>query len=783
MIFFSSYYNKIIILLLCIGLIPVLLLSSYYVLDKISSEIDFLSNNISIITQFGSHDVSNWIEQKQQNVKQLSQNKIIISKTKIMIHSTNQLELFSSKINLQKEFQNAYEIYDDLQEFTIYDLDGNVIFFSGQSTNNNIKNEKYFQDAIKGKISASDIFSSIKPIKNEFGVYDTGVPTMLISAPIKGDVQIEGIITVRVNVFDIAPNLQSFFLNYDSGEYFIVNSKGYLLSESQFPQTIQNMNLIEKRSILELQVIDTTSDVFVEILNNIDHSVTNIDHSVTNMHHSVTNMDHSVTNLDGQNSYHDSLVIRSISPIHGTNWYSVVEIDKNEAFFDINQLQIVLISFICILSLSVVSIAIYFSSHLILPLQILKQSIEKIKEENLDVQMPVTDNKELNELSTSFQSLINWLKTSKELHFNTEAKYKNLYEKSPGLHRTINQDGIILDCNESYAKRFEYTKDEIIGSSIYKFISEKNHNELTKSFQKWVKDGIVSNHEVLFKTKSGKEFPALISANNIYDIKHNLIGSNTIIRDISGIRKIAKTKAERDFLKNEIIHMQKVEKQKNEFSSMVSHELKTPLTSVRGYSEILLEDKTLTDVQRECITEIKESSESLEQLINNLLDVNKLALGKMTFKKEDIDLDILVNSIVNQYQTIYKKNSINFIASSEELTFHSDKLKLHQVLNNLIKNAMDFVPEDGIIKIGAKIQDEFIIFYVEDNGIGIVKKNQDKIFQKFYQIDTSATRKHGGTGLGLVISKGIVEGLGGKMWLKSEGKDKGTTIYFSIPKS
>jgi len=100
----------------------------------------------------------------------------------------------------------------------------------------------------------------------------------------------------------------------------------------------------------------------------------------------------------------------------------------------------------------------------------------------------------------------------------------------------------------------------------------------------------------------------------------------------------------------------------------------------------------------------------------------------------------------------------------------------------LIRNATDFVPEKkGIIEIGTSEENNLITFYVKDNGIGISKENVDKLFIKFYQVDTSARRKHGGTGLGLVICKGIVEGLGGKIWIDSE-EGKGTTVLFTIPK-
>lgn len=129
-----------------------------------------------------------------------------------------------------------------------------------------------------------------------------------------------------------------------------------------------------------------------------------------------------------------------------------------------------------------------------------------------------------------------------------------------------------------------------------------------------------------------------------------------------------------------------------------------------------------------------------------------------------------------------KNKNINFnVKYPKDLILKTDKQRLRQVLDNLIRNSVDFVPtREGKILVEAKIKEKNIIFSVHDNGPGIPKEKQSSIFKKFYQIDTSHTRKHGGTGLGLVICKGIAEGLQGKIWLESEF-GKGTSFYICLP--
>jgi signal transduction histidine kinase len=224
---------------------------------------------------------------------------------------------------------------------------------------------------------------------------------------------------------------------------------------------------------------------------------------------------------------------------------------------------------------------------------------------------------------------------------------------------------------------------------------------------------------------------------------------------------------------------------KEEFATMVTHELKTPLVTINGYSEMLKERGILGDLnseQEDAINRIYASSKKLENLIGDILVAQKLDLDKMRYNKTDFGVGEFMNNIVQTYSSVIKDKQIQFKnTTTERLTIETDKDRLSQVFDNLIRNSIDFVPSvGGEIEIGAKSKNDHIEFFVKDNGIGIPKDKQANLFKKFYQIDSSLKRQHGGTGLGLVICKGIVEGLGGKIRLESE-PGKGTVVYFSIP--
>lgn len=226
---------------------------------------------------------------------------------------------------------------------------------------------------------------------------------------------------------------------------------------------------------------------------------------------------------------------------------------------------------------------------------------------------------------------------------------------------------------------------------------------------------------------------------------------------------------------------------KEEFTAMVTHELKTPLVTINGYSEMLREPGflgTLNEEQDNAISRIHESSMKLDRLIGDMLDAQKLDLQKMKFIKENFSGRTFVQEMVDMFSPMMQNKKIEFVNSTtDDLIVYGDKNRLTQVFGNLIRNSIDFVPEKhGRIEIGMQQDSGKAVFYVKDNGTGIPKDKQEYIFKKFYQIDTSLKRKHGGTGLGLVICKGIVDALGGKIWFESK-EGKGTSFYFSIPAS
>ena len=229
---------------------------------------------------------------------------------------------------------------------------------------------------------------------------------------------------------------------------------------------------------------------------------------------------------------------------------------------------------------------------------------------------------------------------------------------------------------------------------------------------------------------------------------------------------------------------------KEEFISMVSHELKTPLTPLKMYVEMFLKSNRLgglNEKQLKAMKMIHSSVSKLELLINDIFDVYKLDIGRLKLSKKPIEVTSLVLENISELEPITKDKQIQLnakiIPPADGVNVLCDSKRIEQVISNLVKNSVDFVPEKGgKITIRAEADESYqnVIFTVEDNGIGIPLEKMDNLFKTFYQVDTTLARKHGGTGLGLVICKGIIEDHGGKIWI-DRNFIGGTSIKFTLP--
>jgi len=235
------------------------------------------------------------------------------------------------------------------------------------------------------------------------------------------------------------------------------------------------------------------------------------------------------------------------------------------------------------------------------------------------------------------------------------------------------------------------------------------------------------------------------------------------------------------------LELQEMDTRKTEFMSMISHELKTPIMPIMGYIQLLKKEELmgkLNEKQLDALNEITISTERLQKLIQDILTAQKIDLGKLSTQKENVESKVLVENAYRAFHPFCQNKDVqlNMSLDGNEVVC-SDSDRISQVFSNLISNALAFMPEkNGIIEIGTLNNGENVTFFVRDNGSGMPEDQLENIFKKFYQVDTSSRRKKEGSGLGLSISKGIIENLGGKMWVKST-INQGTAFFFDLPKT
>jgi signal transduction histidine kinase len=236
--------------------------------------------------------------------------------------------------------------------------------------------------------------------------------------------------------------------------------------------------------------------------------------------------------------------------------------------------------------------------------------------------------------------------------------------------------------------------------------------------------------------------------------------------------------------------LKELDQMKDDFVSSVSHELRSPLTSIKGYVDFILRGKAgpLNEKLVEYLTIVKNNTSRLAIFINDILDLAKIEARRFELGKEALELPALIEEMVTFFRPQAEESKIQLeaVVPTNLSLVSADPDKIRQVFTNLLSNAFKFTPEGGKVIIEAKNspQGDFVEINVKDTGVGIAKEDLQKIFDKFQQIKPSGSKvkKVKGTGLGLAIVKGIVEAHGGKIWVESE-VDKGSNFIFTLPKA
>lgn len=327
--------------------------------------------------------------------------------------------------------------------------------------------------------------------------------------------------------------------------------------------------------------------------------------------------------------------------------------------------------------------------------------------------------------------------------------------------------GTIFYINKATEKNTGYSFDEVVGKNPGELWGGNMKSEYYAEMWNKIKikkEPFVGQFDNT--RKNGEKYIAAVDINSVLDEYGEILFFVSIERDIT----------------REIM----IERMKDEFVGLASHQLRTPLTGIKWFSELLLRNKynNLNAEQLDFLEQIKSSNQRMVKLVNELLDISHIETGqKFEIKKADFKLNDVINESLAEDISLIKTKSLNIVNEiPDNLLIFADYVKIKQVMLNLINNATKYTPEGKTIKISMETDKDkgFVIISVADQGMGIPLIQQSHLFEKFFRADNARVQQPDGTGLGLYIARELVRAHGGEMWFKSE-ENKATVFSFSIP--
>ncbi|RUT78235.1 cache domain-containing protein [Ancylomarina longa] len=377
------------------------------------------------------------------------------------------------------------------------------------------------------------------------------------------------------------------------------------------------------------------------------------------------------------------------------------------------------------------------------------------------------------------QMILKRQETEHQLNIET-AYFEQLFENSPEAIAITDNESKGIKINRQFTNIFGYTKEDIDGVVIDSLLADESKKEEAKNLNAMTSKGQLIEIETKRRCKNGEFIDVSIMGNPIL-----IEGKSIAIFAI--YRNITQRKEYEQHLTEARHKAEESDKLKSAFLANMSHEIRTPMNHILGFTDLISNQDIENEDRQEYAELIKQSGNSLLQLINNIIDLSKIESKQIKLNKQKISINRILSSLYEKYyhhkNTIQKSHLILKIQkalSDKDSVIISDAHRLEQLLSNLIENAIKFTNE-GSVEFGYHLKDQKTIeFFVKDTGIGIPKSAIQNIFQLFRQFDGSDTRQFGGTGLGLTISQRLAELLGGEISVKSE-ENKGTSFYVSLP--
>ncbi len=363
----------------------------------------------------------------------------------------------------------------------------------------------------------------------------------------------------------------------------------------------------------------------------------------------------------------------------------------------------------------------------------------------------------------------------------SEQKFRHLFENSPYAVFLLETNGIIKDCNNATIELFEIKKDHLVGANFSKFFIEPlKLSSLLKSRMDFMNmNKTLKPLELKLYKKKGERIWVSLQT-SLFEVDDEVF-MQIILQDITDRKKAEK------IIKDEMKKLKEIDQIRSDFVRRTSHELKTPLISIYSSTQYLLDNlkQEMNEETLRLIESINRGGIRLKRLTENLIDVFNIETHLLVIRKKEIDLVKVIKDCVKDLSLVLKERDLIYkLDLDDSYHIHADKLRIEQVILNVLSNAIKNTPRNGLIYIAVNKTKDFVKIIFKDTGIGLTEEEKDKIFKKFGKLERIGINHEiitEGSGLGLYISKQIVELHGGKIWIESEGRNKGSTLIIQLP--
>lgn len=357
---------------------------------------------------------------------------------------------------------------------------------------------------------------------------------------------------------------------------------------------------------------------------------------------------------------------------------------------------------------------------------------------------------------------------------------RGLIESSVDGLVTVDPEGFITDVNVQMCRMTDYTREELIGSPFKPYFTDPQQAE--SGIRLVLHEERVTNYELTARSKDGRETVVSYNAATFYDRDNKLQGVFAAARDVTERKRFEQALQEKN------LELENASLAKDHFLANMSHEIRTPMNGVIGMTGLLL-DTALNPTQQDLVETIRTCGDTLLTVINDILDFSKIESGKLDLEEHPFDLQACIEEALDLLAFKAAEKNLEFAYWIDPQTPNAiigDVTRLRQILVNLLSNAVKFTEAGEVVvsvtaqhQTGGDEGDYEINFEVKDTGIGIPEDRMERLFKSFSQVDSSITRRYGGTGLGLTISKRLSEMMGGRMWVESQ-LGQGSNFHFTI---